>query len=184
LKFYCNKLYSLISVACLLIKQLMKHFLVIVFLAVLGSSPAFAQKNNIVGKWTFASISSSEFSFDLENPVAAKKLLIEEIKKEGGQIPDSTTLDLAITMMTAAFDLMSFEFTTDGKAIFSAPAEEGGLKQETAKYTVDYTAGTLTTIETIDGKEKKEVIKISFKGDYLTMEKVDKKEIIKVKRAK
>ena len=162
----------------------MKHFLLIAIFAIIGTGSAFAQKNSIVGKWTFASLSSPDFSFDLENPSAAKKFLLDEIKKEGGQVPDSATLDMAFTMMASAFNSMSFEFTSDGKAIFSAPGEEGGLKQETAKYSVDYTAGTLTTIETIDGKEKKETIKISFKDDYLTMEKSDKKEIIKVKRAK
>jgi len=91
---------------------------------------------------------------------------------------------MAFNMMSSVFKSMTFEFTSDGKAVFSAPGEDGGLKQETAKYTIDYTTGTLTTVEMIDGKQKKETMKISFQGDYLTMEKTDKKEIIKVKRAK
>lgn len=162
----------------------MKYTLLIAFMAIIGTGTAYSQKNTIVGKWTFASMSSPEFTIDLENSAAAKKFLVDEIVKEGGQLPDSTTLDMAYNMMASAFHAMMFEFTADGNAIFSAPGDEGVIKKETAKYTVDYTKGMLTTIETLDGKETRESIKISFEGDYLTMEKVDKKEIIKVKKAK
>jgi len=162
----------------------MKHLLLVAFLAVAAGGQALAQKNSIVGKWNFASLSTPEFSFDLENPAATKKMIIEEVKKEGGAPLDSAMLDMAFNMMASAFKSMSFEFTADGQAVFSAPGEEGGLKKDIASYTVDYTKGTLTTTENIDGAEKKETIRISFAGDYLTMENVEKKEIIKVKRAK
>jgi hypothetical protein len=162
----------------------MKHILLIAFMAILGTGSVYAQKNTIVGKWKFASLSTPDFSMDIENPASTKKFLLEEIKKEGGQAPDSATLEMAVNMMSAAFKSMSFEFTESGDAIFIAPDEDGGTKAEKAKYTVDYAKGTFTTIETVDGKEKKETIKISFNGDYMTMENVEKKEVIKVKRDK
>lgn len=163
----------------------MKNILLVALFAIIATSSGYAQKNTIVGKWKFASLSTPDFSMDVENPASTKKILLEEIKKEGGQAPDSATLEMAVNMMSSAFKSMSFEFTESGDAIFIAPDADGdGTKTEKAKYTVDYDKGIFTTIEMVEGKEKKETVKISFNGDYMTMENAEKKEVIKVKRDK
>lgn len=160
----------------------MKHILLIGLLVVAGTT--FAQKNSVVGKWGFAAISTPDFSIDLENPAATKKYLADEVKKESGTVPDSAQLEMAYNMMSMMFKEMSFDFAADGKAVFTAMGEDGGPKTESVKYTVDYAKGTLTTIETEDGKEKNETVKIRFEGDYLIMENTVKGETVKVKRVK
>ena len=160
----------------------MKHLLLIAFLVMAGT--AFAQKNTVVGKWGFASISTPDITVDLENPAEAKKYLVEQVKKESGTTPDSAQIEMAYTMMTSMFNQMTFEFNKEGKATFSAVGMDGSTESETVQYTVDYDKGTLTTIEMEDGKEKKETMKIRFEGDYLYMTKAEKNETIKVKKVK
>jgi hypothetical protein len=162
----------------------MKKFLMIALLVVAGTSVAFAQKNSVVGKWQITGFSSEGMSIDLENPASGKKVLAEQLKKETGQTPDSATIEMTYNMMASMFSSMSCEFTQDGQAIFSMPDESGNTKKDIAKYTVDYTAGTLTTIESKDGKQETDVMKIKFEGEYLSLDNTKKGEVLKIKRIK
>jgi hypothetical protein len=150
------------------------------------STISFAQSNSIIGKWKFASITTADFSVDLENPASMKKMLIEQIEKEGGKVPDSVELNAGIEMMSSMFRDMRMEFTTDGKAIAFIPDPSGSGKVigDTAKFTVDYTKGVMNTVSVKEGKEKKEQMTFKFDGEYLVMTKPDENESIKMKRVK
>ncbi len=163
----------------------MKRIFFLIALVFAGTI-TFAQTNSIVGKWKFANLDTKEFKVDLENPASMKKTMIEQIEKEGGTVPDSTTLAAAIEMMVSMFMSMKMEFTADGKAIAFIPSPDGSdeMMMDTASYTIDYTTGILNTISEKNGKEVKEQIIIKFEADYMIMAKPEEQEIIKMRRVK
>lgn len=164
----------------------MKKQWLIVVAAVLLSVASFAQKNSIVGKWQIASIKTNGLDMNLENPAALKKMMSEQMEKEG-QKPDSAQLEMVFNMLTAVFNGMRMEFKADGTANFVVPNGQGGEpKTEIAKYTADYTKGVLTTVSNQKGTEKKEDMTFKFEGEYLILHKEDKGEegeTIKLKKA-
>jgi hypothetical protein len=164
--------------------KLLQRSLFIGLLVIIGSGSAMAQKNTVVGKWKVAAIDIVGLSIDLENPVAAKKLLADQIK-QSGQSADSATIEMAYSAMTMMLDKMYIEFTSDGKGIYVIPDPMAGTKTDTAAYTVDYEKGLLNTVKKEGGVDKKEQANIKFDGDYLTMVKNnEEKDTIKLKRVK
>jgi hypothetical protein len=161
----------------------MKRLLLVLTAAIL-STCLYAQSPSIVGKWKVASVKAGGVDIDMENPASIKKMLADQIQKEGGQAPDSATLNMAYTMVTGVFEKMQFEFTQDGKGVISVPDETGTMRQETATYKVDYASGVLSTTSKENGKEKKEDMKIRFEGEYMWMTKGNGQETIKLRRVK
>jgi hypothetical protein len=164
----------------------MKKQWLFALVAVLLSVASFAQKNSVVGKWQIASIKTGGLDMNLENPADLKKMMSEQMEKEGRK-PDSAQLEMVFNMLTAVFNGMRMEFKADGTANFVVPNPQGGEpKTELAKYTADYAKGIMTTVSTQKGTEKKEDMSFKFEGEYLILHKEGKGEegeTLKLKKA-
>jgi hypothetical protein len=159
-----------------------KSFLVLVLFVFCGISALYAQTNSLVGKWKVASFKAEGIELDLENPEQIKKIMKEQMLKESGKAADSAQLEMIYQILTSTFSQIQMEFTRDGKAKFIVPNTGETDKPKDATYTVDYTKGTLTTIEKGGVKEN---LTFTFEGEYLVLTNPAKgNETFKLKRQK
>lgn len=162
---------------------IMKRAFLVCLVAITSATGLMAQQS-IIGKWKIVGIQAQGINIDLENPVSGKKLISAEIEKQSGKAPDSATVNQAYTMFASMFEGMSVEFTKDGKGIAMIPDGTGGLKADTASYTVDYSKGIVKTESKEEGMPKNEEMTIKFDGDYLVMIKTKDGETMRLKRTK
>ena len=161
----------------------MKRLTLIVFMIIAGTTSVLAQNKSIIGKWKLSSFSGQGMNVDLDNPAETKKLIAEQMSKQG--TIDSAQLEMSYNMLISMFGSIAFEFTDKGKAYFTKPSPFGGEPvMDTVTYVADLKTGLfVTTQKTPGGEEKKDTGKISFDGDLLVMENSEEGVVLKLKRA-
>ena len=158
----------------------MKYIFALGFLFIMSLSVS-AQKKSVVGKWKISSINSAGTDLDLEHPDGIKKMLADEMKKEGKEA-DSATVEQTFTTVIGALKSLEFEFTNNGLFLVTATNMDHKQKTDSLTYTVDYSKNLVKTTSNKNGTPKTNEMAISFDKEYLVLNNAAEKQVLKLKK--